>query len=105
MWFQRSKAKWLAYGDRNTKYYHLRTLTRRRKNKIIMLKDEKGQWVKNGEQLKRMVNEYYKKLFTISDSWNTWRQTQMNCPSMDLIVIQNINNQVNNEEIKNIFLI
>lgn len=73
MWFQRSKVKWLADGDRNTKYYHLKTITKRRKNKISMLKDGNGKYVEDEDQLKSMINEYFKKLFTISGPWNTWR--------------------------------
>lgn len=38
MWFQRSMAKWLVDGNTNTKYYHLKTITRRKKNVIVMLK-------------------------------------------------------------------
>lgn len=72
-WFQRSKAKWLADDDRNTKYYHLKTITKRRKNKISMLKDENDKYVEDDDQLKSMINEYYKKLFTISGPWNTRR--------------------------------
>jgi hypothetical protein len=45
MWHQRSRAKWVTDGDRNTKYYHLKTVTRRRKNNILMLKDENGNWI------------------------------------------------------------
>ncbi|XP_058733915.1 uncharacterized protein LOC131605592 [Vicia villosa] len=42
MWFQRSRSMWLSDGDRNTKYYHMRTIGRRKRNKIMMLKDENG---------------------------------------------------------------
>ncbi|XP_045809710.1 uncharacterized protein LOC123904059 [Trifolium pratense] len=35
MWFQRSRVKWLIDGDRNTRYYHLKTVSRRKKNNIM----------------------------------------------------------------------
>lgn len=61
-----------------------------------MLKDEHCQWVEDGEQLKSMENEYYKKVCTISGSWNTWRQTHITFFNMDLTDIQNHDNQVSN---------
>lgn len=41
MWFQRSRMKWLVDDDQNTKYYHLKTINKRkRRNKISMLKND-----------------------------------------------------------------
>ncbi|XP_028805248.1 uncharacterized protein LOC114760152 [Neltuma alba] len=45
LWFQKSRGKWINDGDRNTKYYYLKTLTRRRRNKVAMLKNDEGQWI------------------------------------------------------------
>ncbi|CAJ2673329.1 unnamed protein product [Trifolium pratense] len=52
MWFQRSRAKWLKDGDRNTRYYHIKTINRRRMNNITMLKDDSGQWIEDVDQLR-----------------------------------------------------
>lgn len=32
-------------GDRNTRYFHLSTVIRRRRNKIETLQDEYGEWI------------------------------------------------------------
>jgi hypothetical protein len=42
MWHQRSRAKWLYDGDRNTKYYHIKAVNRKRRNKIVMLRNCEG---------------------------------------------------------------
>lgn len=57
MWFQRSRAMWLSDGDRNTKYYHMKTLTRRR-NKFMLLKDDSGNWIHDLDELKLHVTMF-----------------------------------------------
>lgn len=39
LWFQKSRSKWIVQGERNTRYFHLSTIIKRRKAKIAMLKD------------------------------------------------------------------
>ncbi|CAL9006204.1 unnamed protein product, partial [Prunus brigantina] len=50
-------------GDRNTKFFHLTTVVRRRRNKIERLKDSNGDWVEDAEGIKRLVVEYFQGLF------------------------------------------
>ncbi|XP_028769381.1 uncharacterized protein LOC114726829 [Neltuma alba] len=58
-WFQKSWGEWMENGDRNTHYYHLKTLNRRRRNRIVMLKDEYGMWIDNEIELIEMVRNYF----------------------------------------------
>lgn len=51
MWFQKSCARWLQFGVRNTRYFHGVTAIRRRKNTYDMLQDDSGEWINNVEQL------------------------------------------------------
>lgn len=44
MWKQRSRVEWLKNKDRNTKFFHVATSQRRRKNSIEGLKDSIGVW-------------------------------------------------------------
>lgn len=41
-WKQRAEMTWLQKGDRNTKYYHLCTNQRKRRNTITMIIDDDG---------------------------------------------------------------
>jgi hypothetical protein len=43
VWFQKSRSQWIKDGDRNTRYYHVKTINRRRRNKIMMLKNEQNE--------------------------------------------------------------
>jgi hypothetical protein len=64
MWFQRSREKWLIDGDRNTRYYHMKAITRRRKNNVLVLKNNEGHWIEDVNQLHGLVTEFYQNLFT-----------------------------------------
>ncbi|KAI5325859.1 hypothetical protein L3X38_034933 [Prunus dulcis] len=52
---QKSRIKWLQAGDRNTKFFHLSTIIRRRRNKIERLKNEHGEWVEEASAIKDLV--------------------------------------------------
>ncbi|KAF7820561.1 ribonuclease H [Senna tora] len=63
LWFQKSRSDWIRDGDRNTKYYHTKAITRRRRNKILMLKNQSGQWVEDLTEIRNIIVEFYKELF------------------------------------------
>lgn len=63
-WFQKSRCDWLSFGDRNTKFFHASTIIRRKKNKIVMLKDNNGEWVSDQDTLKTMAMNFYAALFS-----------------------------------------
>ena len=47
MWKQRSRNTWLKEGDSNTRYFHCRANRRNRRNLILALEDESGNWVED----------------------------------------------------------
>ncbi|XP_028055196.1 uncharacterized protein LOC114259389 [Camellia sinensis] len=56
LWFQKSRSKHITLGDRNSKYFHVSTITKRRKNKINALKDTSGNWITDSVNIK-VINE------------------------------------------------
>ena len=81
LWYQKSRGKWITDGDRNTKYYHSKTIVRRRRNKIVTLRSETGGWIEDQEDLSNMVRNFFLNLYKeenfISDpviSWATYPQ-------------------------------
>lgn len=67
MWRQRSRLKWVAQGDKNTKYFHGVATQRKRKNFIKGVRDSDGQWQIEEEVLSGVFVDFYTKLFSSSD--------------------------------------
>lgn len=51
----------------NTKFFHISTIIRRRRNHIDMLKDDEGRWISNAQELDNLAIEYYKRLYSLDD--------------------------------------
>ena len=68
-WYQRAKVKHLLEGDSNTKYFHLVTSGKHRKQHIFQLEQEEGIIWKQ-HWLREYITTYYKKLFGPHESNN-----------------------------------
>lgn len=69
-WGQRSRLKWLKWGDRNSKFFHATTVQRRGINKILRIKNENSEWVEGTDNILQAVNHYYTNLFTTTGPRN-----------------------------------
>lgn len=67
IWFQKSREKWIALGERNTKYFHTSTIIRRKRNRIESLKNDDGVWVTDGADLEKMAVDYFTRLYSLDD--------------------------------------
>ncbi|XP_068319675.1 uncharacterized protein [Pyrus communis] len=59
-WQQRSRVKWLREGDANTAFFHQSTLQRRRRKKVVKIKDGNGSWIDNQYEVQRYIEEHFK---------------------------------------------
>jgi hypothetical protein len=100
MWFQRSRAKWLKDGDRNTRYYHIKTVSRKRINNVIMLKNDNGQWIEDVTDLQNLATNFYKKLFSNDRMSRPWSKTDISYPVLDSEVMTKLVEPISKEEVK-----
>lgn len=56
-------AKWLKEGDGNTRFFHVRATSRRKKNSIERLKDLNGCWKDKNTDICAIAREYFHNLF------------------------------------------
>ncbi|KAL4606562.1 hypothetical protein ACB092_09G112200 [Castanea dentata] len=63
MWNQRSKALWLKWGNRNTKFFHATASQRRRKNRIVGLQDSRGVWQEDMEGMESIILDYFEAIY------------------------------------------
>lgn len=63
-WFQRSRVKWLNWGDRNSKFFHASTVQRRGRNRIVRLKNEVNEWVEGKANLFELILHHFQCLYT-----------------------------------------
>jgi hypothetical protein len=90
MWRQRSRIDWLKEGDRNTKFFHRKASWRQNKNKIERIKDARGVWLDNPDEIKANTNQFFKNLYT---------RDQTICPDELLNMIHSPISQEINEDL------
>ena len=66
LWHQRSRSNWLRAGDQNTRFFHGRASQRRRRNRIVGLRDEDGNWRDSSDEVVAILTRYYEGIFQTS---------------------------------------
>lgn len=99
-WRQRSKQMWLREGDQNNKFFHAATKNRRKANNITSLQDDQGNKKEWGSGLENLMEDYFKNLFTTSNT--DWTRVTR-CISSRVTALQNEKPlaEVDESEVKN----
>ncbi|KAL5568310.1 hypothetical protein UlMin_024885 [Ulmus minor] len=66
-WKQRARTDWLIASDRNTKFFHSQASGRRRKNEIIGILNDSGNWVTDGKNIEIAVCHFFSNIFSSSN--------------------------------------
>ncbi|KAF7844787.1 ribonuclease H [Senna tora] len=99
IWFQKARCQWIKDGDQNTKYYHTKAINRRRRNKILMLKNENGVWTEDLDEIKDNVVSFFKKLFSEEQQVRQFANFNDYWPSINNNEWEAINTPFTEEEI------
>ncbi|KAL9680638.1 hypothetical protein QQ045_018523 [Rhodiola kirilowii] len=68
LWHQRSRIRWLSEGDSNTRFFHAYATVRKRNSDIKMLQGPDGVLTSHPEEIKQIIVNFYKALFTSKQS-------------------------------------
>ncbi|KAK5786060.1 hypothetical protein PVK06_040687 [Gossypium arboreum] len=63
LWIQKARCDWLQFGDRNTQYFHNRTMQRRKSNHILALRISSGEWCSDQSILSAEAARFFEKLY------------------------------------------
>lgn len=66
LWALKSRVNWMILGDRNTSFFHVSTIVRRRRNRISCLKNSVGEWIHEEALIMSSIREGFAKLYTSS---------------------------------------
>ncbi|KAK9990862.1 hypothetical protein SO802_025847 [Lithocarpus litseifolius] len=69
LWRQKSREIWLKLGDKNSKFFHLSTIIRRRRNHIDAIKKDDGSWITESKQIRQLFFESYKQQYQEEEIW------------------------------------
>lgn len=103
LWYQKSRGRWLEEGDRNTRYYHTKTLTRRRKNRIQMLKNSNGEWLEEEDEIVSLFQNFYKNLFQEEKDSRVWMHTRQRWGEVTENQLRSVSRVVSCEDIRRAF--
>ncbi|KAG8502883.1 hypothetical protein CXB51_000604 [Gossypium anomalum] len=62
-WKQKARCEWLKFSDRNTKFFHTRTLLRRKNNRITAIRNSNGNWIYDPKDIEDEVNKFFQRLY------------------------------------------
>ncbi|CAL1378706.1 unnamed protein product [Linum trigynum] len=63
-WEQKSRVRWLRRGDQNTSYFHTVTRARRKRNFVVGLRNDAGEWVTEERGKADLASDFYQHLFS-----------------------------------------
>ncbi|XP_072087303.1 uncharacterized protein [Arachis hypogaea] len=100
LWYQKSKDQWVRYGDRNTSFFHMQTIPRRKSNKVHGLLVSDGSWSDDPKVLQREVVHFFKNIFCSTEPVEVNCMGEIPMPSLSQDACDNFSKPVTMLEVK-----
>ncbi|KAL0016452.1 hypothetical protein SO802_003521 [Lithocarpus litseifolius] len=73
LWALKSRLNWMVFGDRNTSFYHMSAIVRRKKkNKIQAIKNSVGEWLLDEREVMKHIRKSFMELYSTSHRQASW---------------------------------
>ena len=72
LWMLKSRLNWMIQGDRNTSFYHVSTLARRKRNHIAAIKDDRESWITEEMEVMEHFRKRFHTLYTTAQETVSW---------------------------------
>lgn len=104
LWLLKSRLNWMIQGDRNTAFYHVSTLARRKRNHIAAVKDDKELWITEEREVMKHFRIGFHTLYTTTQEVVIWNPLSLDQWQAQLSEEekQSLDAMVSTEEIKEV---
>ncbi|KAH9696901.1 reverse transcriptase domain-containing protein [Citrus sinensis] len=99
LWYQKSRREWIKYGDRNTSFFHQKTITRRDRNRITAIRDEGGNWIYEAQEIKDHAVTFFSTLYKSEQGTYQPYQVQGCFPQIDQTRLASLAMPIDKEEV------
>ena len=96
------RINWMVFGDRNTSFYHLSTIVRRKRNWISTMKNNVGDWLYDKREVMNYIRKSFMELYTTSHSQASWN-SKLSTRQQTMLTEEesgSLDGEVSDEEIK-----
>ena len=66
LWALKFRVNWMIQGDCNTAFHHVSTLVRRKRNRIVAMKNAIREWMNEESQIKEFIRRGFEEVYTTS---------------------------------------
>ena len=100
LWWQKSRKDELLHGNRNTNFFHQKTIARRQRNRIEAIQDNSGNWIYSEEEICNHAIGYFSALYKSETATPQRYPVQNLVPFLNDSELENTADLVSDDEIK-----